>query len=113
MSWARLLKRVFELDLEHCPNCGGELKIIAAIQERPVIDPHAPGSAGARTAANCWAWTSAAGGLTLAQTSRSNDSGVEGDGSARGFLGRGKWGLIVGANPCMSHLLCARGRVNR
>jgi len=21
---------VFELDLEHCPNCGGELKIIAA-----------------------------------------------------------------------------------
>ena len=30
-SWARLLKRVFELDLEHCPNCGGELKIIAAI----------------------------------------------------------------------------------
>ena len=28
---ARLLKRVFEHDLEHCPNCcGGELKIIAA-----------------------------------------------------------------------------------
>ena len=23
--------RVFALDLEHCPNCGGELKIIAAI----------------------------------------------------------------------------------
>ena len=22
---------------EHCPNCGGELKIIAAILERPVI----------------------------------------------------------------------------
>jgi len=31
LSWARLLKRVFEIDLEHCPNCGGELKIIAAI----------------------------------------------------------------------------------
>ena len=30
LSWARLLKRVFALDLEHCPNCGGELKIIAA-----------------------------------------------------------------------------------
>jgi rRNA maturation endonuclease Nob1 len=29
----RLLKRVFDLDLAHCPNCGGELKIIAAIQE--------------------------------------------------------------------------------
>ena len=30
LSWARPLKRVFELDLAHCPNCGGELKIIAA-----------------------------------------------------------------------------------
>ena len=39
MSWARLLKRVFELDLEHCPNCGGELKIIAAILEASVIEP--------------------------------------------------------------------------
>ena len=27
----------FEIDLEHCPNCGGELKIIAAIFEQPVI----------------------------------------------------------------------------
>ena len=31
LSWAKLLKRVFEIDLERCPNCGGELKIIAAI----------------------------------------------------------------------------------
>jgi hypothetical protein len=31
LSWAKLLKRVFEIVLEHCPNCGGELKIIAAI----------------------------------------------------------------------------------
>ena len=38
MSWARLLKRVFDLDLEHCPNCGGELTIIAAILEQPVIE---------------------------------------------------------------------------
>ena len=38
LSWARLLKRVFELDLAHCPNCGGELKIIAAILEQPVIE---------------------------------------------------------------------------
>ena len=37
-SWAKLLERVFELDLEHCPNCGGELKIIAAILEGPMIE---------------------------------------------------------------------------
>ena len=33
-----VLKRVFYLDLEHCPNCGGELKTIAANPERPVIE---------------------------------------------------------------------------
>lgn len=32
-SWAKLLERVFEIDMERCPNCGGELKIIAAILE--------------------------------------------------------------------------------
>ena len=37
MSWARLLKRVFEIDLEHCPQCGGLLKIIAAIEAPPII----------------------------------------------------------------------------
>ena len=37
MSWARLLKRVFEIDIEHCSNCGGSLKIIAAIEDAPVI----------------------------------------------------------------------------
>jgi hypothetical protein len=38
ISWARLLKRVFQIDLEHCPNCGGGLKIIAAILETEVIE---------------------------------------------------------------------------
>ena len=38
LSWAKLLKRVFEIDMEHCPNCGRELKIIAAILEQPVIE---------------------------------------------------------------------------
>ena len=38
ISWARLLKRVFEIDMEHCPNCGGELKVIAAILETAVIE---------------------------------------------------------------------------
>lgn len=29
---------MFYLDLEHCPNCGGELKIITAILEQPMIE---------------------------------------------------------------------------
>ena len=37
MNWARLLKRVFEFDLEHCPQCGDEFRIIAAIEEPAVI----------------------------------------------------------------------------
>ena len=37
MGWARLLKRVFEFDLEHCPQCGGDFKIIAAIEAPEVI----------------------------------------------------------------------------
>jgi hypothetical protein len=28
---------VFDIDLEHCPQCGGEFKIIAAIEEPAVI----------------------------------------------------------------------------
>ena len=35
---AVLLKQVFGIDIEHCSNCGGELKIIAAILEQPVIE---------------------------------------------------------------------------
>jgi len=42
MSWARLLKRVFEIDIEHCPQCGGALKIIAAIEHPPVITKSLP-----------------------------------------------------------------------
>jgi hypothetical protein len=37
MRWARLLKRVFQFDLEHCPRCAGTLKIIAAIEDPAVI----------------------------------------------------------------------------
>jgi hypothetical protein len=39
ISRARLLKRVFDIRMQHCPNCGaGVLKIIAAILEWPVIE---------------------------------------------------------------------------
>jgi hypothetical protein len=62
INWARLLKRVFDIDMQHCPNCSaGELKIIAAILERPVIekilthlglDPQPPPRGRAREAAH-------------------------------------------------------------
>ena len=37
ISWARLLKRVFDIDMEHCSQCGGALKIIAANEDPTVI----------------------------------------------------------------------------
>ncbi|MFN8910208.1 MAG: hypothetical protein ACK5YW_13090 [Betaproteobacteria bacterium] len=36
MRWARLLKRVFHIDVERCA-CGGQLNILAAIEEPVVI----------------------------------------------------------------------------
>ena len=39
ISWARLLKRGFDIDMHSCPNCSaGELKTMAAILERPAIE---------------------------------------------------------------------------
>ena len=37
MSWARRLKRVFGVEIESCTRCGGELKIIASIEEPRLI----------------------------------------------------------------------------
>ena len=37
LSWAQLLKRVFEIDIEQCPQCSGTLKIIAVILDPTVI----------------------------------------------------------------------------
>lgn len=50
LSWAKLLERFFEINMDHGPNCGGELEIIAAILEQPGNreDPEASGSAGRR-----------------------------------------------------------------
>jgi hypothetical protein len=32
------LKRVFNIDVSVCPRCGGEAKVIASIEDQPVID---------------------------------------------------------------------------
>jgi Putative transposase/Transposase zinc-binding domain len=50
ISWAKLLKRVFSIDVEKCQHCGGKLKIVAAIMETVTIEkilrhlgmPHKP-----------------------------------------------------------------------
>jgi hypothetical protein len=38
MTWAQRLKRVFAIEIERCRRCGGKLKVIASIEEQPVID---------------------------------------------------------------------------
>ena len=37
VSWARLLKRVFNIDINICSKCSGKIKIIAAIEDPKVI----------------------------------------------------------------------------
>lgn len=37
ISWARLLKRVFEIDISTCSVCRGNVKVIAAILDQTVI----------------------------------------------------------------------------
>ena len=64
MTWARLLKRVFDIDIERC-ECGGKLKLIAVIEEPAVIEkilthlglsPQPPPRAPARRLALLFDW---------------------------------------------------------
>ncbi|MEW8333312.1 MAG: IS91 family transposase, partial [Candidatus Thiodiazotropha sp.] len=52
MTWAQRLKRVFGIDIETCPACGGAVHIVAYIEDADVIekmlkhvDEKSPGSA--------------------------------------------------------------------
>ena len=36
--WAQRLKRVFNIGVSICPQCGGEAKVIVSIEEQAVID---------------------------------------------------------------------------
>jgi len=38
MSWARLLKRVFKIDVSVCAKCGGKTKILSAVQDEKSIE---------------------------------------------------------------------------
>jgi uncharacterized protein with PIN domain len=37
MNWAQRLKRVIAIDIERCPDCGGQLRVIACIEEAWMI----------------------------------------------------------------------------
>jgi hypothetical protein len=37
ITWAKRLKRVFNIDIETCSKCGGEVKLIASIENPTVI----------------------------------------------------------------------------
>ena len=37
MTWAQRLKRVFDIDIETCRECGGSVKVIACIEDPVVI----------------------------------------------------------------------------
>jgi hypothetical protein len=37
-SWARLLRRILEVDPLLCPDCGAEMRIVAVITEHEVVD---------------------------------------------------------------------------
>ena len=36
-AWAQLLRRVFKVDVERCPKCGGTLKLVAMITETAAL----------------------------------------------------------------------------
>ena len=38
MNWAQRLKRVFKIDLETCGHCGGQVKVIACIEDKATIN---------------------------------------------------------------------------
>ena len=43
LSWARLLARVFRVDVTECPACGGKMKIIATLTEPQAIRAYLAG----------------------------------------------------------------------
>ena len=37
LTWAQRLRRVFNIDIETCPACGGSVRIVACIEDPEVI----------------------------------------------------------------------------
>ena len=43
LSWCQLLARVFAIDVTECPDCGGQMKIIAALTDPASIRSYLEG----------------------------------------------------------------------
>lgn len=46
MNWAQRLKRVFNIDIQTCGQCGGTAKVIACIEDPVVINKIRAGRCG-------------------------------------------------------------------
>lgn len=91
LIWAKLLERVAEIDREHCPNCGGELEVIAAILEAPVIEKMlAHLGLQARAPSGACSWPGASSCLTSPNPNRSGDQATRAAGSVVRVL-RNPW----------------------
>ena len=44
LKWAALLARVFQIDVENCPKCGGQMKIVAALTDQASIRQYLKGT---------------------------------------------------------------------
>ena len=51
LSWCQLLARVFSIDVTECPDCGGQMKIVAALTDPASIRSYLEGVGLTRRAA--------------------------------------------------------------
>jgi len=63
MTWAALIKCVYEVDPLKCPKCGGEMRIISFIEEAAVIE---------KILRHCGLWRSRPFGLHRKRSCRSS-----------------------------------------
>ena len=89
--------------MEHCPNCGGELKIIVAILEQPVIEKILT-----HLGFQARALPGASSGLTSPNPDRSGDPATRaaGVGYVRGFSGSFLAGADDGHAGAQRHQRC-------
>jgi len=89
MSWARRLKRVFGVEIESCTRCGGELKIIASIEEPQLIAKilsHLERAERSSIRASCRLGRGAAWAVQPAVNSRMTPDSLSGERAGRGPL---------------------------